>query len=124
MIFYLGLGCLHCVEQLQAMSPMVEQFKAAGIEVVAISSEDREKLREGLANYGKTMNIPLYANPEMDVFKSYRCFDDFENQPLHGTYIVDADGKVRWQDIGPDPFMELDFLLQEAKRLLAHASSE
>ncbi len=119
LIFYLGLGCLHCVEQLQAMSPMLEQFQAAGLEVYAISSESKESLREGLANYGKSMNIPLLANPDLDVFKEYRCFDDFENQPLHGTFVIDAKGRVRWQDMGAEPFMDIEFLLREAKRLLA-----
>jgi peroxiredoxin len=119
LIFYLGLGCLHCVEQLQAMSPMIEQFQAAGLDVYAISSETPESLREGLANYGKSMNIPLLANPDLDVFKEYRCFDDFENQPLHGTFVIDAKGRVRWQDMGAEPFMDIEYLLREAKRLLA-----
>ena len=45
-------------------------------------------------------------------------FDDFENQPLHGTFLIDRDGLVRWQDISYEPFSEVDFLLKEAKRLL------
>jgi peroxiredoxin len=119
LIFYLGLGCLHCVEQLQAISPMLEQFHAAGLDVFAVSSENSTSLREGLVNYGKSMDIPLFANPDLDVFKEFRCFDDFENQPLHGTFVVDAKGRVRWQDLGAEPFMDIEFLLRESKRLLA-----
>ncbi len=119
LIFYLGLGCLHCVEQLQALSPMLEQFEAAGLDVLAVSSETPVSLREGLVNYGKPMNIPLLANPDLGVFKEFRCFDDFENQPLHGTFVVDSKGRVRWQDLGAEPFMDIEFLLREAKRLLA-----
>jgi hypothetical protein len=37
---------------------------------------------------------------------------------LHGTFIVDGDGFVRWQDINYEPFMDTDFLLKEATRLL------
>jgi hypothetical protein len=58
------------------------------------------------------------------VFKSYRCFDDFEGQPLHGTILVDSQGRIRWQDIGYEPFMEIDFLMDEAKRLLAISAAE
>ena len=54
----------------------------------------------------------------MKVFKAYRAFDDFELMPLHGTYLVDGDGLVRWQDISYQPFTEPKFLLDESKRLL------
>ena len=38
--------------------------------------------------------------------------------PLHGTFLIDESGHVRWQDIGHEPFTEVDFLLREARRLL------
>ena len=38
-IFYLGLGCLHCVEQLEAFAPMAEAYADAGIELVGISTD-------------------------------------------------------------------------------------
>ena len=117
-IFYLGFGCLHCVEQLQAFSPKVEEFKSRGIQVVAISSESRESLNSALANFGSPLAIPLHANPELTAFKAYRCFDDFESQPLHGTFLIDPDGRVLWQDISYEPFMDVDFCLQESQRLL------
>ena len=55
----------------------------------------------------------------MDVFKQYRAYDDFEKQPLHGTFLIDRAGLVRWQDISYEPFEEVEFLLKESKRLLA-----
>jgi peroxiredoxin len=116
-IFYLGLGCLHCVEQLQVFSPLVEEYAKSGIDVIAISTESRASLQTALSNYGKTMNIPLLTNPELDLFKSMRCFDDFENQPLHGTFALDRQGRVVWQDVGPEPFMDAEFLLREVVRL-------
>jgi len=119
LIFYLGFGCLHCVEQLQAFSPMVEQFKQAGIEVMAVSTESQPSLQSALKNYDETMDVPLMSNSELDLFKSMRCYDDFEDQPLHGTFVLDRLGRVVWQDIGPNPFMDAKFLLVEAIRLNA-----
>ena len=55
----------------------------------------------------------------MTIFQEYRCYDDFEKAALHGTFIVDPQGKIRWQDISYDPFMDVDFLLKEGKRLLS-----
>ena len=34
------------------------------------------------------------------------------------TYLIDAEGLVRWHDISYEPFTDADFLLDEAKRLL------
>ena len=63
--------------------------------------------------------FPLLANPEFTLFKKYRCFDDFDNKPIHGTFLLDQQRMVRWQDIGAEPFTDAPFLLQEAKRLLS-----
>ncbi len=117
--FYLGFGCLHCIEQLKAFSPMVEQFSAQGIEMIAISSEDLETLKAGIDNFPDPIPVPLYADSQQAAFKAFRCWDDFEAAPLHGTYLLDAQGRIRWQDIGPEPFNDATFLLTEAKRLLS-----
>ena len=119
-IFYLGAGCLHCIEQMNAFAPMKQEFADAGISLVAVSTDTVPGLKETLAKaklpdgYG----FPLVSDPSLKTFKAYRAFDDFEQQPLHGTFLVDADGLVRWQDISFQPFTETKFLLGEAKRLL------
>ena len=58
------------------------------------------------------------ADPKLEVFRKYRAFDDFEQQALHGTFLIDARGLVLWQDISYEPFMDAEFLLKEAPRLL------
>lgn len=118
-VFYLGFGCLHCMEQLHALAPRVDDFAKAGIDVIAISTESPESLRDGLDSFEEPMPIPLFADGTQSVFKTYRCWDDFENQPLHGTFLIDSQDRVRWQDIGYEPFMDVDFLLNESRRLLS-----
>ena len=120
-IFYLGAGCLHCVEQLQKFAPRMNDFQQAGISIVAISSEDLPSLTTALTNFSKEtpFPIPLAADPELKTFKAYRAYDDFEKTPLHGTFFIDGNGLVRWQDISFEPFQDVDFVLKEAKRLLS-----
>ena len=123
-IFYLGHGCLHCAEQLQAFAPKMKDFLDNGIEVVAISTDKREGLKKSIESYGDVpLPIRLLANPNYSVFKKYRVFDEFEAQPLHGTFLIDAEGKIRWQDISYEPFMDPDFLLLESKRLLGQPTA-
>ena len=122
-IFYLGYSCLHCAEQLHKFGPKYEEFKSAGFEVLAISSDPVDDLKNSVKAYaedtkGGKMPFPLLAGGDLEVFKKYRCFDDFEKMTLHGTFLIDAQGYVRWQDISYDPFMDPDFVLNEAKRLL------
>jgi peroxiredoxin len=119
-IFYLGSGCLHCVEQLQKFAPKASEFAAANVDIVAISSEPLETLSESVAKLSPKEPIPfrLAADPDRNVFKSYRAYDDFENMPLHATFLIDARGQVRWQDVSAEPFSDAAFLLEEAKRLL------
>ncbi len=118
-IFYLGHGCLHCAEQLQKFGPHVAEFEAAGIEMVAISSDEKAGLAKSIENYEGEMPFKnLVSDQELEVFKKFRAYDDFEDQPLHGTFLVDGRGIIRWQDISYEPFMDHEFLLKEAKRLL------
>ncbi|MDG2384030.1 MAG: peroxiredoxin family protein [Pirellulaceae bacterium] len=125
LIFYLGYGCLHCAEQLQAFGPERQRFIDAGIELLAVSSDDQPGLQKSRENYTDG-NIPfsLLANPTLDVFKQYRAYDDFEDQPLHGTFVIDGKGRIRWHDISYEPFMDHEFVLKEAKRLLAQDAKD
>jgi len=118
-IFYLGHGCLHCAEQLAAFAPMAKKFKQAGIEMIAISTDPIDDLKQSIENYKGKMPFPLVSDAKLDIFKAYRAFDDFEDVPLHGTYLIDGSGRVRWQDISYEPFMDPQFVLDESKRLLA-----
>jgi peroxiredoxin len=121
-VFYLGFGCVHCVEQLKALQPLAGEFAQAGISLVAVSTETPEMLKSALANRGADeppLALPIVVDPAHAVFKQYRAYDDFEQTPLHGTFLIDGAGLVRWQDIAPEPFMDLKFLLSESKRLLS-----
>jgi peroxiredoxin len=125
-IFYLGFGCLHCVEQLHVFAPLKEEFESAGISLVGISTETRQELLQARENFSSDEPFPiqLFSNAALDVFKAFRAFDDFEQMPLHGTFLIDARGMVRWSDVSYEPFMDATFLLQESRRLLGMDASQ
>lgn len=118
-VFYLGYGCLHCAEQLQAIATKHADIRAAGFEVIAVSTDKQENLKRACENLEKVFPFPLVADPEMTIFREYRCYDDFEKAALHGTFVIDGQGKVRWQDISYEPFMDTDFLIKEGQRLIS-----
>ena len=118
LVFYLGAGCLHCVEQLHKFAPKTEEFAKLGIEVIGISTDSPADLLAAHKNYTGTFPFRLLSNNDLSVFKTYRCHDDFESKPLHGTFLIAPDGRELWHDIGAEPFMDVDFLLGEARRTL------
>ena len=121
LLFYLGSGCSHCIEQLNTFGPMAKEFEAAGINLIAVSTERPEDLHKtyALAKDEDGFTFPVLADETLATFKAYRAFDDFETMPLHGTFLIDTDGLVRWQDISFQPFTQAKWLLTESKRLLA-----
>lgn len=127
LIFYLGYGCLHCSEQLNAIAARTDDFIAAGLPVLAISTDTVRELAKSQANYSTeetAFPFPLVADPGKAAFKAYGAHDDFEATALHGTFLLDPEGRILWSDIAADPFMDLDFLITEAHRLLKlHAGS-
>lgn len=120
LIFYLGHGCLHCVEQLKAFIPRNKDFGEAGVSLVAISSESVLNLKQSQEKYSDSGEFPflLVSDESLETFKRYQAYDDFESSPLHGTILIDGAGKIRWHDTGAEPFMNVDFLLAESQRLL------
>ncbi len=120
-IFYLGFGCIHCVEQLNAFSPLADKYQQAGISLVAISTDSLAAMQQSaaLGAPGLKQSLRILSDQSLEVFKAYRTFDDFEQRPLHGAFLIDPAGLVRWQDISYTPFTDPEFLLKEAQRLLA-----
>jgi peroxiredoxin len=120
-VFYLGAGCVHCIEQLNALAPVTEQFTKAGIEVVAVSTETPAGLKDTFAKAKDPAGFPfrIVSDHGLETFRLMRAFDDFEGQPLHGTFLIDAQGFVRWQNISHQPFTAMPWLVSEARRLLA-----
>lgn len=117
-LFYLGGQCAHCMQQLQLFGKEIEAFRKLDTDVVAVSTDDVEATKALKQNADDVkFPMPLLSDPRMTLFKSYRSFDDFEDQPLHGTFLIDGDGKVRFQKISADPFLEVEFLKGEADRV-------
>ncbi len=120
-MFYLGSGCAHCIEQLNAFNPLTKDYAAAGIPIIAVSTDSPEGLHKTMeqAKSEGGFLFPIVADPSLETFKAYRAFDDFENLALHGTFLIDAEGRVRWQNISHQPFNDAPWLLAESKRLLS-----
>jgi peroxiredoxin len=117
-LFFLGGKCAHCMQQLQLFGQEYQALKKLNVETVAISTDGTEATQALQNNKdGIKFPMPMLPDPQLELFKLYQAYDDFENQPLHGTFLIDAMGNVRYQRISADPFLEVEFIKAEAERV-------
>jgi FtsP/CotA-like multicopper oxidase with cupredoxin domain/peroxiredoxin len=116
LVFYWGLGCIHCRRQLISLASHREALADAKIKVVAIGPDSPEELKKALAIKGVADSIPflLLADPSLEAFRKYGCFD---GTVLHGVFLIDDRGVVHWQYVGDEPFMDVDDLLNRCRAL-------
>lgn len=121
-IFYLGHDCGHCVEQMQAFAKAAADFDKAGIQLVAVTLETPQAAAGIRAKLNLKPDQPLpfsvLSDASLESFKKVRAHDDFENENLHATILIDTHGKQRWQDISWEPFKDAKFAFEESRRLL------
>ena len=82
------------MQQLQEFGKQMKAFEAVDTDLVAIGTDTLEDARALKANAdGIKFPMPFLPDPSLDVFKKYQAFDDFENQPLHGAFLIDKQGQ-------------------------------
>ncbi len=116
------------MEQLHSLVPRAGAFEKAGIPIVTIGSDTVDQVKASMQvaieNDDPPLPFPVLCDPEGVAFKAYGCWNEFDDEALHGTFLVDADGRIRWQDISAWPFMETDFLLAECVQLLGMPATD
>ena len=118
-VFFLGAGCPHCIEQLQTFAPLHDEFRKADVNVIAVSTDTVEGLQKTFKMAGADEAIPfqLVSDQSLKSFRKFGAFDQRNSEPLHGTFLVDSTGRLLWQNISVEPFMATSELLDEVKRL-------
>ena len=119
-VFYLGAGCPHCIEQLQSFSPLKEDFERADISVIAVSTDSVAGLQESFKVTGAEDAIPfrLVSDQGLKAFEDFGVVDQWTQKPLHGSFLIDPHGAILWRYVGREPFMATKPLLKEACRVL------
>ncbi len=116
-VFFRGMGCLHCVQQLQALRDAHGEFAELGIDLVAVSSDSAATLSEAYQSFRQSesaLPFPLLADESHATFKAFGCYDE---GPEHGTFLIAANRKVVWQNVGRQPFTDIGALLDECRRI-------
>lgn len=120
LVFYYGYFCDHCVSQLFALQSDIRYFQELGGEVVAISPDPPETTNARFKEYG-AFKFPVLSDPDNKVAEAYGVFtpggDKKNDVKLHGTFIIDREGRVKWAYDGTTPFTNNQSLLYKLAEL-------
>lgn len=119
--FFLGVHCPYCVNQLNKFRPLLPKFQELGVQMIAISTDTTELLAKRVPKAPKEFPYLVLADSDLKIFRSYRVFDDYENGPMHATFLLGSGGHILWSDISHEPFNHPERLLKEVRRLLPHS---
>ncbi len=139
LIFYRGGWCVYCNTQLGQLKQIEVDLQKLGYQIVAISPDKVEKIRESLKKHNLT--YMLLSDSKADAIKSFGlAFQvddatyakykkdyglDLEAEtgathhllPVPAAYVVDQKGKIHWAYYNPDYKVRVD-----AKDLLKAAA--
>jgi FtsP/CotA-like multicopper oxidase with cupredoxin domain/peroxiredoxin len=112
LILHRGISCIHCAQQIAKFGERQAEFSRLGVRILAVAPDqiDPDVVRVLREKGGVT--FPLAADPKLKVFQVHGCLDD---GPLHGTFVIDAQGMVRWQSVGEEPEMRIEAVLAAVK---------
>ena len=117
-VFYLGSTCMACMTHLTELDIALSKFEKRGARVLAVSDDAPEFSLERTCRFGG-FHFPLLSDRDHTAALAYGAWkrgpqgDAGTRAPLHGTFIVDRNGLVRWAYVGDRPFTDVDALLVE-----------
>lgn len=120
-IFFLGHGCVHCTEQLRLFAPMMPRFGELGLETWTVSTDSVSDLHLTMGERepdDPPFPFLVLSDESQACFASWHCHDAFLNKAMHGTFLVDPEGFIRWSDISNEPYSHPEFLVEECGRLM------
>ncbi len=124
--FFLGARCPFCLEQFEVFRPHWPAFAEAGIAVAAVSIDSAETMNRVFRDSPDLENLlrhcfphPVLADPDLAAFRAFGVYDDFENGPMHGIFLLDSRGRILWRWASHATFENPIPLLWETKRLIA-----
>ena len=115
LVFFLGDACVHCVGQLKSINDRGADFEGQDTVILAVCSATPAKLKESTV-LGQE-HVTFLSDTAHENARRFASYDDFEEIELHSTILIDRKGCVRWKRTGGDPFTNIDFLVNELKRI-------
>ena len=90
-----------CTGELCELRDNIEDFEAAGVRLLAVSTDPVFTLKAWQEQEGYGFDLLSDFWPPGAVADAYGVFDPTSGHALRGTFLIDADGIVRWSVVNP-----------------------
>ena len=99
LVFYPFAFSLRCTGELSRLRDELADYTDAGVRVLAISTDPVFSLKAFKAAEG--LDFPLLSDfwPHGEVAQAYGVFNEKAGMAVRGTFLVDADGVVRFAEV-------------------------
>ena len=111
---YRGKHCPLCKKYFKTLDAMVEDFKAAGVSVVAASADTKEKAEADVAEFGWRFPVAYGLSPDqiltLGLYMSEPRSAQETDRPFAepGLFVINPEGKVQIVEISNAPFARPD----------------
>ncbi len=85
-----------CTGELCELRDNIEQFDAAGVRLLVVSCDPMFSLRAWAEHEGFAFDLLSDFWPHGEVARAYGVFDETSGHALRGSFLVDAEGVLRW----------------------------
>jgi peroxiredoxin len=102
LVFFLGLECKHCADQLGRLLREGRDALGPDVEIVAVSSRAVVDPAKALKQLGVRPGdrFRLLVDPDRKAFRAFGCEQD---GPRHGLFLLDGSGVIRAGYTGGEP---------------------
>jgi peroxiredoxin len=114
LLFYPWAFSSICTGELRSLRDRWQRFDELGARVVAISCDPMFTLRAYADAEGMAFDLLTDHLPHGGIARSYGVFDEVAGCALRGSFLLDADGVVRWSVVNG---------IGEARDLEAHLAA-
>lgn len=101
LVFYPFAFSGTCTGELCELRDNIEDFEAAGVRLLAVSCDPVFTLRAWSEQQGFGFDLLSDFWPHGEAARAYGVFDAQKGLAVRGSFLIDADGIVRWSVVNP-----------------------
>ena len=112
--------CEPCLIQGTELQKVHEAFQGKNVQVLGVNSagNSKEKVKEFLKEFPVKVSYPYMVDPKKETDTLYGG-----GRFIPNVYIIDQDGKIRWQRVGTMEIGAAEVIKAEVEKLLAAGKS-
>jgi len=114
LFFYPKAGTSVCQSEVVGFNEHYDEFANLGAKIVGISVDSLDTLKQWVQQLGG-IRYPLLSDASYEVSRNYEVFSEEAQVAFRGLFIIDPEGKVRYQVV-QEPFFGRS--TKEVKRIL------